>query len=99
MGNAMNAATFDTYAAVKALREAGADEGMAEAIVNTASAAAGAGHDELATKADLRTAIEPLATKADLASVRSELGTIRWVVGIQSAITVATFAIVAAKLL
>ncbi len=95
----MNAATFDTYAAVKALREAGADEGMAEAIVNTASAAAGAGHDELATKADLRTAIEPLATKADLASVRSELGTIRWVVGIQSAITVATFAIVAAKLL
>ena len=95
----MNAATFDTYAAVKALREAGADEGMAEAIVNTASAAAGAGHDELATKADLRTAIEPLATKADLASVRSELGAIRWVVGIQSAITVATFAIVAAKLL
>ena len=95
----MNAATFDTYAAVKALREAGADEGMAEAIVNTASAASGAGHDVLATKADLRTAIEPLATKADLASVRSELGTIRWVVGIQSAITVATFAIVAAKLL
>ena len=95
----MNAATFDTCAAVKALREAGADEGMAEAIVNTASAAAGAGHDELATKADLRTAVEPLATKADLASVRSELGTIRWVVGIQSAITVATFAIVAAKLL
>ena len=49
----MNAATFDTYAAVKTLREAGADEAMAEAIVNTASAAAGAGHDALATKADL----------------------------------------------
>ena len=95
----MTAATFDTYAAVKTLREAGADEAMAEAIVNTASAAAGAGHDELATKADLRAAIEPLATKADIASVRAELGTVRWVVGIQSAITVATFAIVAAKLL
>ncbi len=95
----MSTATFDTYAAVKTLREAGADEAMAEAIVNTASAAAGAGHDELATKVDLRAAIEPLATKADIASVRAELGTVRWVVGIQSAITVATFAIVAAKLL
>ena len=95
----MSTATFDTYAAVKTLREAGADEAMAEAVVNTASAAAGAGHDELATKADLRAAIEPLATKADIASVRAEFGTVRWVVGIQSAITVATFAIVAAKLL
>ena len=47
------------------------------------------------TRADL----EPLATKADIASVRAELGTVRWVVGIQSAITIATFAIVAAKLL
>ena len=81
----MNAATFDTHAAVKALQEAGADERMAEAIVNTASAAAGAGHDELATKADLRTAIDPLATKADLASVRAELGTIRWSIGLLAA--------------
>ena len=96
----MTAAAFDTHAAaVKTLREAGADEAMAEAIVNTASAAAGAGHDELATKADLRAAIEPLATKADIASVCAELGTVRWVVGVQSAITVAIFAIVAAKLL
>ena len=95
----MTAAAFDTHAAVKTLREAGADEAMAEAIVNTASAAAGAGHDELATKADLHAAIEPLATKAELAGLRAELGTVRWVVGIQSAITVATFAIVAAKLL
>ena len=88
-GNAVNAATFDTHAAVKALREAGADERMAEAIVNTASAAAGAGHGELATKADLRTAINPLATKADLnaatASVRAELGTIRWSTGLLAA--------------
>ena len=81
----MNAVAFDTHAAVKTLREAGADEAMAEAIVNTASAAAGAGHDELTTKADLRTAIEPLATKADLASVRAELGTIRWTVGLIAA--------------
>ena len=37
--------------------------------------------------------------RSELASLRSELATIRWVVGIQSAITLATFAIVAAKLL
>ena len=42
----MSAVAFDTYAAVKTLREAGADEAMAEAIVNTASAAVGAGHDQ-----------------------------------------------------
>ena len=81
----MNAATFDTHAAVKALRKAGVDEAIAEAIVNTASAAAGAGHDDLATKADLRAATEPLATKADLASVRAELGTIRWTIGLLAA--------------
>ena len=49
----MNATVFDTHQAVKVLRDAGADEAMAEAIVNTASAAAGAGRDALATKADL----------------------------------------------
>ena len=56
----MNTATFDTYAAVKTLREAGAYEAMAEAIVNTASAAAGADREQLATKADLETAITGL---------------------------------------
>ena len=81
----MNANTFDTHAAVKVLREAGADEAMAEAIVNTASAAAGAGHDDLATKADLRTATEPLATKAELAAVRAELAAIRWTIGLLAA--------------
>ena len=49
----MNTVAFDTHAAVKTLREAGADEAMAEAIVNTASAAAGADREQLATKADL----------------------------------------------
>ena len=49
----MSTVAFDTHAAVKTLREAGADEAMAEAIVNTASAAAGADREQLATKADL----------------------------------------------
>ena len=83
----MSAVAFDTYAAVKTLREAGADEAMAEAIVNTASAAVGAGHDELATKGDLRTALEPPATKAALyretGALRSEM---RWMFALQGAL-------------
>ena len=77
----MSTATFDTYAAVKTLREAGADEAMAEAIVNTASAAAGADREQLATKADLAeletrltARMDTFATKADLAALRAELG-------------------------
>ena len=46
----------------------------------------------VAAQAFTRADLEPLATKA-------ELRTLQWVVGIQSAITLATFAIVAAKLL
>ncbi len=61
--------------------------------MNTASAAAGADCEQLATKADIA------GLRAEIGSVRAEFGTVRWVVGIQSAITVATFAIVAAKLL
>ena len=53
-----------------------------------AEAIAGAISAQAMTRADL----EPLATKA-------ELRILQWVVGIQSAITLATFAIVAAKLL
>ena len=53
-----------------------------------AEAIAGAIGAQAVTRADL----EPLATKA-------ELRILQWVVGIQSAITLATFAIVAAKLL
>ena len=55
-------AAFDTHAAVKTLREAGADEAMAEAIVNTASAAADAGADR-----------DELATKADIADLRADM--------------------------
>ena len=53
-----------------------------------AEAIAGAIGAQAVTRADL----EPLATKA-------ELRILQWVVGIQSEITFATFAIVAAKLL
>ena len=60
----MNAATFDTHAAVIALRDAGIDETQAEAIVNTVRDAAGTSRDELATKAELTAAIAVL--RADL---------------------------------
>ena len=63
----MTAAAFDIHAAVKTLCEAGADEAMAEAIVNTARAAAGADRDELATKADLA------EVRADIADLKADM--------------------------
>ena len=81
----MSTATFDTHAAVKTLREAGADEAMAEAIVSTASAAAGADRGELATKADLAGVRDEL--RAELAALEARL---TWrLVGIAAAIVAA----------
>ena len=82
----MSAATFDTHAAVKALRKAGAEEAMAETIVNTASAAAGAGRGQLATKGDidrLETSIDRLDGRID--GLGTELGTMRWTIGLLAA--------------
>ena len=82
----MTATTFNPLEAAQDLEAAGIERKHAEAIAK----AINHGDERAATKADLDTAI---------AGVRSELATIRWVVGIQSAITLATFAIVAARLL
>ncbi|MBC6406480.1 MAG: DUF1640 domain-containing protein [Rhodospirillales bacterium] len=59
---------FDTHAAVKRLRQAGFDEGQAEALSETLQGAVVGGG--LAAKADLA----GLATEAGLAGVKSELG-------------------------
>ena len=64
----MPALAFDTYKAVKALREAGADEALAEAVVATVGDAIGG---NVATKADL--AEVRAALKADVAEVKAEL--------------------------
>ena len=89
----MTATTFDTLTVARDLEAAGFERRQAEAIAKAVHH-----RDEHAiTKADLDTAID--GVRSELASLRSELATIRWVVGIQSAITLATFAIVAAKLL
>ena len=69
----MNAGVFDALGAMRALEAAGMNLGQAEAVVQTASAAAGTGRDDLATKVDLsrfaaKVDLEHFATKADLAN-------------------------------
>ena len=85
---AVTATSFNPLAIARDLEAAGMDRRQAEAVAEGMRCAATADRADLATRADL----EPLATKA-------ELRTLQWVVGVQSAITLATFAIVAAKLL
>ena len=60
----MTVATFDTYAAAKMLREAGFNEGQAEAAVAMVRDAVTEG---VATKADI------VALKADIAALKAEL--------------------------
>ena len=72
-------ATFDTHAAVTALREAGIDEAHAEAIVNTVRDAS-IDRSELATKADLEALRS--STKAGLcASIAEFRFEMRWMFG------------------
>ncbi|MDE0458984.1 MAG: hypothetical protein OXI15_16940 [Chromatiales bacterium] len=52
-----------------------------------------------ALAAAIRNGQGDLATKIDIAQLDSRLNMLQWVVGIQSAVTLATFAIVAARLL
>ena len=60
---------FDTIAAVRRLEDAGLSRDAAEAITVGDLEASGAGHDALATKADLA----PLATKAELAALEARM--------------------------
>ena len=92
----MTVATFDTLAAMRRLEAAGIDATQAEAIIDTMRESAG----ELSTKGDmvrLDGGLSALDRRLD--ALESRLNTLQWVVGIQSAITLATFAIVAARLL
>ena len=85
----MTATTFDILAAMRRLEAAGIDATQAEAIIDTMRESAG----ELSTKGDI------VRLDGRLSALDSRLNALQWVVGIQSAITLATFAIVAAKLL
>ena len=92
----MTATTFDTLAAMRRLEAAGIDATQAEAIIDTMREPAG----DLSTKGDIMRLDGRLgALDSRLDAPASRLNTLQWVVGIQSAITPATFAIVAAKLL
>ena len=92
----MNTSTFDTLTAARELEAAGVERGPAEAIAK----AIRDGQGELATGADiarLDSRLDVLHSRLD--ALESRLNTLQWVIGIQSAITLATFGIVAAKLL
>ena len=51
----MNATTFDSLSALRRLKEAGLEQGPAEAIAETMREATAANREDLATKADLAT--------------------------------------------
>ena len=85
----MTGTTFDTLSAAEALEAAGIDKAHAKAI----AVAIRNGQGGLATKTDIS------ELRTEVGAVRSELVVVRWVIGTQSAVTLATFAIVAAKLL
>ena len=76
----VNASTFDTHAAVTALRDAGLDEAPAVAIVNTVRDAAAADHDALATRADIA------EVKADIAALEARL--VKWGVALAGAVII-----------
>ena len=83
----MPLSTFDTHAAVTALRDVGIDEAHAAAIVNTVRDAS-VDHADLATKGDLAELETRLraATRADLETLRSEM---RWMLAFQAALILA----------
>ena len=93
----MTAAAFDTFGTARDLEAAGFERRQAEALASAVRQARADDRDALATKtviAEFRADLEThrMATKADLHAGL-------WGVGIQSVISLATCAIVAAKLL
>ena len=89
----MASATFDTQAAVAALRDSGLDEGPAIAIVNTVRDAQSASLGEMATKVDL---------EASIAGLRADLYRALWIQGaglVAIQIALAGFIVTVVKLL
>ena len=76
----MNATSFDALGAARELKAAGFEPDQAEALAAQLRSAAGADHDELATKSDLaalRADHDEFATKSDLAALRADLAELR----------------------
>ncbi len=72
----MAASTFDTLRIAQALRDAGFDNGQAEAIVSAIQQSLG---DNVATKADLAALRDEL--RADMAELRADIYRALWVQG------------------
>ena len=68
----MTVLAFDTHKAVKALREAGADEPLAEAVVATVGDAIGG---NVATKTDIGDLKTDMVTKTELAALKVDMVT------------------------
>ena len=79
-------AAFDALGAARDLGTAGMVRVQAEAVAN----AIRAGQGDLATKADLA------VVRADIAGTKSDIATLRWIVGVHFAISLATLAAVLA---
>ena len=77
----MAASTFDALEASRKLKQAGIEQQHAEAIADQLRAAAGADPNQL-------------ATRVDMAAVNSDLNWLRWGLGVNIAITLATLAVV-----
>jgi hypothetical protein len=75
----MTAATFDTLAYAKRLREAGVPEQQAEVQASVLAEALATSRNELATRADLENLRVEL--KAEISVVKAELAMIKWLVG------------------
>ena len=96
----MAATAFNPLKAAQDLEAAGFERRQAEAIARVVNQS----DERAATKADLdafattfRSELRAVNSRVD--ALNSRISALQWVVGIQSAITLATFAIVAAKLL
>lgn len=73
----MSTLAFDTHKAVTALKQAGFDEGQAEAVINTVGDAPGG---KVATKADLTEAVA--AVRADMAAQFAGLSRQLWLMAV-----------------
>lgn len=87
----MSSITFDTLKFAERLEKAGLTREQAAAIVETQKDAMSEAMDTtLATKADINDLKGEL--KSEIASVRSEINTIKWMMGVLIAIAIANFA-------
>ena len=84
------AGTFDSLAAARRLKEAGAAEPLAEAIAEVLRQSRDFDLAQLATKSDLEQL--RLAAKADLSELKVDI--LKWVVGLMIAQTAAIVALV-----